>query len=125
MTYDELGTLAVMGRGIIWDSKDSTGGMGMWVALTQQGPTSFAAQSSRCVPALAPGNRAHWGFGEADDGVQEAESSPRVPRDQLVSLRKCHGVLLLLPSLCAVPPQQYGATVKPSAPSTSGQCCRL
>lgn len=76
----------------------------------------MAAQSSGCVPALAPGNTAHWGFGDADDGMQEAENSPSVPRDQLVSPRKCHGVLLLLPSLCAVPPQQYGATVKPQCP---------
>lgn len=42
MMYDEPGTLAARGRGIVWDSKDSTGSMGMWVALTQQGPTSFA-----------------------------------------------------------------------------------
>lgn len=42
MMYDELGTLTARGRGIIWDSKGSTGSMGMWLALTQQGPTSSA-----------------------------------------------------------------------------------
>lgn len=36
-----------------------------------------AAQSSGCVPALAPGNKAHWRFGEADDGVQEADSGSK------------------------------------------------
>lgn len=47
MMYDELGTLAARGRGIVWDSKDSTGSVGTWVALTQQGATSFARRQLR------------------------------------------------------------------------------
>lgn len=33
----------------------------------------------------------NWGFGETNDGVQESDG---VPRDQLGSPRKCHGVSL-------------------------------
>lgn len=61
MTYHELGTLAARGRGIVWDSKDSTGGMGMWVALTQQGPTSFAGWQLRVEGVSQRWHLGFWG----------------------------------------------------------------
>lgn len=57
-------TLAARGHGIIWDSKDSTGGMGMWVALTQQGPTGLAGWQLR-----VQGVSQHWHLATQHTGV--------------------------------------------------------
>lgn len=124
MMYDELGTLAARGRGIVWDSKDSTGSMAMWVALTQQGPTSFARRQLSCLPALAPGNRAHWGFGKTNDGVKEADSGhrqcPQGPAWESQEVPWGLTACLAAAQISAVPPQQYGAIVKPQCPLQLG-----
>lgn len=66
-----------------------------------------AAESSGCVPVLAPGNRAHWAvLGRQMTRCRKQTVVPDgVPRDQLGSPRKCHGVSLpvwqLLRSLCS------------------------
>lgn len=98
MTYDELGTLTARGRGIVWDSKDSTGSMGMWVALTQQGPTSFAGWQLRVQGVSQCWHLAteHTGvLGRQMMGCRQQTAVPDgVPRDQLGSPRKHHGVSL-------------------------------
>lgn len=111
MMYDELGTLAARGRGIVWDSKDSTGSMAMWVALTQEGPTNFARWqlrvqgiSQRCHLATE-----HTGvLGRQMMGCRKQTAvTDGIPRDQLGSPRKCCGVSLpvwqLPRSLCSSP----------------------
>lgn len=111
MMYDELGTLAARGCGIAWDSKDSTGGMGMWVASTQQGPTSFAGGQLRVQGVSQHGHLAteHTGvLGRQMMGCRKQTGvTDSVPSDQLGSPRKCHGVSLpvwqLPRSLCSSP----------------------
>lgn len=109
MTYDELGTLAARGHGIVWDSKESTGTMGMWVALTQQGPTGFAGWQPRVQGVSQCWHLAteYTGvLGRQMMGCRKQTAVPEgVPRDQLGSLRRCQQVLLpvwwLPRSLCS------------------------
>lgn len=128
MTYDELGTFAARAHGIVWDSKDSAGGVAMWVAVTQQGPTSFAGWQPR-----VQGVSQHWHLTTEHTGVlgwwmmgcrKQTAVPEGVPRYQPESPRRCHGVLLpvwwLPGSSCSFPSATWSNSQGPVPPPAQG-----